>query len=283
MKGIDISDYQRGLDLTTLKSQGIEFAMLKLGYGTTIIDSCFAQFFDTLARERIPVGAYFFSLATSEENAVRDARKALSIAGGRKLPLGLFMDVESREQLQMRDSRLTAVVKAFCDEVKAAGYLAGAYGSDLNLWAKVGPSYLGDDVLVWSAQWSVKPHIACDIWQTSETGHFIGYNGPVDTDESMSERFEALIKGVSPAPAPTPEPTPTDDYIKIKMPVLKYGDVSDAVKIMQVLLEIHGCSCVWNDGNFGPKTAGALSVFKSKKGLSGETCDSAAWAALLEV
>lgn len=285
MKGIDISDYQRLLDLSTIKGHGIEFVMLKLGYGTTVIDTCFPSFYDTLTALGIPVGAYFYSLATNEENAIRDARKAITIAGGRKLPLGVFMDVESREQLQLSDSRLTAVVKAFCDEIKANGYLSGAYGSGLNLWGKVGPSYLGNDVLVWEAAWGrSQPFHPCDIWQTSETGHIDGYNGSVDTDECMSERFAALVKG-QPQPEPTPAPTPTDDYIKIKMPVVKYGDKGNAVKLMQTLLIMKGCSCGWTgaDGDFGPKTEGALVMFKSKNGLTGETCDPQTWAALLEV
>ena len=275
MKGIDISSWQRGLS-----SLPVDFAILKISEGRTWRDPCFDEFYNLANREGVPVGAYVFSYATTEETAREEANNALSLLRGRELPLGIYIDVESAEMLALSDSKLTAVVKAFCDTIRNAGYIAGAYGSSGQLWAKVGPSYVGD-IFVWAASWGAKPRISCDLWQYSSGETIAGYNGPVDGDEAISERFIAMVKGS--APAPKPEPTPTDDYIKIKMPVLKYGDVSDAVKIMQVLLEIHGCSCVWNDGNFGPKTAGALSVFKSKKGLSGETCDSAAWAALLEV
>lgn len=275
MKGIDISSWQRGLS-----SLPVDFAIIKISEGRTWRDPCFDEFYNLANREGVPVGAYVFSYATTEETAREEANNALSLLRGRELPLGIYIDVESAEMLALSDSKLTAVVKAFCDTIRNAGYIAGAYGSSGQLWAKVGPSYVGD-IIVWAASWGAKPRISCDLWQYSSGETIAGYNGPVDGDEAISERFIAMVKGS--APAPKPEPTPTDDYIKIKMPVLKYGDVSDAVKIMQVLLEIHGCSCVWNDGNFGPKTAGALSVFKSKKGLSGETCDSAAWAALLEV
>lgn len=273
MKGIDISSWQRGLS-----SLPVDFAIIKISEGRTWVDPCFDDFYALAQREGVPVGAYVFSYATTEETAREEAKKALSLLRGRELPLGIYIDVESAEMLALSDSKLTAVVKAFCDTIRNAGYIAGAYGSSGQLWAKVGPSYVGD-IIVWAASWGAKPRISCDLWQYSSNETIAGYNGPVDGDEALSERFIAMVKGSAPAPAPAP----TDDYIKIKMPVLKYGDVSDAVKIMQVLLEIHGCSCVWNDGNFGPKTAGALSVFKSKKGLSGETCDSAAWAALLEV
>lgn len=277
MKGIDISSWQRGLS-----SLPVDFAIIKISEGRTWRDPCFDEFYNLANREGVPVGAYVFSYATTEETAREEANNALSLLRGRELPLGIYIDVESAEMLALSDSKLTAVVKAFCDTIRNAGYIAGAYGSSGQLWAKVGPSYVGD-IIVWAASWGAKPRISCDLWQYSSSETIAGYNGPVDGDEAISERFIAMVKGSAPAPKPEPTPTPSKDY-----PVLQYGDgewngKSKYVKFMQYLLEFHDCSCVWKDGEFGPKTAGALSVFKSKKGLSGETCDSAAWAALLEV
>ena len=275
MKGIDISSWQKGL-----VSLPVDFAIFKISEGRTWSDPCFEEFYELAKREGVPVGAYVFSYATTEEIARQEANKALSLLNGRYLPLGLYIDVESAEMLALSDSKLTAVVKAFCDTVRDAGYVAGAYGSSGQLWAKVGPSYVGD-IIVWAASWGAKPSISCDLWQYTDNERISGYNGPVDGDEALSERFIAMVKGSAPAPAPAP----TDDYIKIKMPVVKYGDKGNAVKLMQTLLIMKGCSCGWTgaDGDFGPKTEGALVMFKSKNGLTGETCDPQTWAALLEV
>ena len=275
MKGIDISSWQKGL-----VSLPVDFAIFKISEGRSWSDPCFDDFYELAKREGVPVGAYVFSYATTEEIARQEANKALSLLKGRDLPLGLYIDVESAEMLALSDSKLTAVVKAFCDTVRDAGYIAGAYGSSGQLWAKVGPSYVGD-IIVWAASWGAKPSISCDLWQYTDNERISGYNGPVDGDEALSERFIAMVKGFAPAPAPAP----TDDYIKIKMPVVKYGDKGNAVKLMQTLLIMKGCSCGWTgaDGDFGPKTEGALVMFKSKNGLAGETCDPQTWAALLEV
>lgn len=276
LRGIDISSWQAGISASALNS--VDFAILKIADGRTK-DWCFDTFY---SQAKIPVGAFVYSYATTEERAREEATKAIEFAQGRKLPLGIYIDIEEQSQLALRDSVLTSVVKAFCDTIRAAGYKPGAYGSGLNLWAKVGPTYLGPDVLVWEAAYGRSdPFHDCDIWQTSETGHITGYNGEVDTDVCMSERFIAMVKGSAPAPAPAPK----DDYIKIKMPVVKYGDKGNAVKLMQTLLIMKGCSCGWTgaDGDFGPKTEGALVMFKSKNGLAGETCDPQTWAALLEV
>lgn len=301
MKGIDISSYQAGLDVSSLKAKGIDFVILKIGEGRTITDKCFDGFYNAAKSAGLPVGAYFYSYATTTATAVLDAQRALSLANGRPLPLGLFIDVEDPSQMQLSDSALTDVVKAFCDTVRAGGYRPGAYGSDANLWAKVGAKFLGDDVLVWSAAWrSTPPHIQCDIWQTSNKGRIAGFRGDVDTDESMSERFDQLIctgvpvnnesstKPVEPQPKATCSAT-------VELPILKYGDVDkskggkiegDYVELMQRRLIKKGYNCGWMgaDGFYGQQTKIALYEFQKDRGLETDcVAGSATWQPLLSI
>ena len=289
IKGLDISDYQRGLAIASLRSQGVKFLILKVGEGRTLTDSCFDAFYNEAARSGLPVGAYFLSYAMDEETAIRDANRALSLLRGRPVPLGVFIDVEYTEQLKLRDSVLTAVVKAFCDTIRAGGYRPGAYGSGLTLWGKVGPSYLGDDVLVWEAAWDRSaPYHACDVWQTSEKGRISGYNGDVDTDLCMSERFYALITGKEeekPEPTPAPDPAPAPEqpaedekatFSLLDVPVLRKGDTGDAVKAMQGELLALGYSCGGKrflcghetaDGIFGNVTEESVRSFQRSRNL----------------
>lgn len=274
MKGIDVSYCQKGMDLSRVKEENdIDFVIIRLGYGTTIVDD-YIPFYDAAAAAGIPVGAYFYSLAVTEEEAIRDAKRALLIARGRQFPLGIYMDVESGSQLALRDSVLTSVVKAFCDTIRSGGYRPGVYGSALNLWAKVGPSYLGDDVLVWTAWWNkTNPPKPCDIWQTSESGWI--QNIKVDTDVSFSERFEALVKGVAPEPKPQPEPEPdpvTERVFTVEnIPVLQHGDTGVTVKALQGELIAYGYPCGgkkdWRgaetpDGIFGNVTQESVRSFQ---------------------
>ena len=289
ISGIDISDYQLGLSIASLRSQGVKFLILKVGEGRTLADACFDTFYDEAARNGLPVGAYFYSYATDEETAIRDANRALSLLRGRSVPLGVFIDVEDPAQLKLRDSVLTAVVKAFCDTIRAGGYRPGAYGSDGNLWAKVGPSYLGDDVFVWNARWTkTAPDKKCDVWQNSDKGRINGYNGNVDTDLCMSERFYALITGKEeekpepthePDPAPAPEQTAEDEkatFALLDVPVLRKGDAGDAVKAMQGELLALGYSCGGKrflcghetaDGIFGNVTEESVRSFQRSRNL----------------
>lgn len=280
MRGFDLSAYQDGLRVADLCA---DFLILKIGEGRTLVDKCFDGFFRDATAAGIPVGAYFYSYATTPDRAAEDARRALTLAAGLPLPLGIYMDVEEAEQMKLRDSELTAVVKSFCDTIRAGGYRPGAYGSLGNLWAKVGPSYLGDDVIVWVASWGMKPKISCDLWQYADHASIEGYNGPVDGDEALSERFIAMVNSEAqpdPTPAePDPEPdAPAVDTFTISgVPVLMHGDTGAAVKALQGELIACGYSCggkrKWTgaeepDGIFGNVTEESVRSYQRAHNLA---------------
>lgn len=279
LRGIDISSWQAGLPASALNS--VDFAILKISEGTSWVDPQFDNFY---LMAKIPLGAYVYSHATTEDEARAEARKAIQLARGRALPLGIYMDVEEQKQLALRDSELTAVVKAFCDEIKAGGYRAGAYGSNGNLWAKVGVDYLGKDVLMWTAQWGGRPAKG-DIWQFTASDHLDGYGERVDGNKVLSEKFARLVVDnpeSEPKPAPEPSPEPSDDTVTVKLPTLKYGDKGLHVKIMQTALIGKGFSCGWMgaDGDFGENTKIALHKFTGSKEV---ICTADVWQRLLEV
>lgn len=280
LHGIDISSWQAGMSAFSLNS--VDFAILKISEGSSWVDPQFARFY---GEATIPLGAYVYSHATTEAEAVAEAKKALKLCAGKKLPLGIYMDVEESKQMALSDSGLTAVVKAFCDTIKAGGYIAGAYGSRLGLWAKVGLSYLGDGVIAWVAQWGSRPDIG-DIWQFSSSDHVDGYSGNVDGNKVLSERFGKLVAEIQPdpTPAPQPEPQPSGDDT-ITLPVLKQGDRGLMVKIMQTALIGHGYSCGWMgaDGDFGDQTKIGLHKFLKANGIDDPNvvCTQKVWKLLL--
>lgn len=281
LHGIDISSWQAGISESALNS--VDFAILKISEGTTWVDPQFDNFY---RMAKIPLGAYVYSHATTEDEARAEAKKAIQLARGRALPLGIYMDVEEQKQLALRDSELTAVVKAFCDEIKAGGYRAGAYGSNGNLWAKVGVDYLGKDVLMWTAQWGGRPAKG-DIWQFTASDHVDGYGERVDGNKVLSERFARLVvDNPETDPSPDPSPDPSAGMVTVKLPTLKYGDKGLHVKIMQTALIGKGFSCGWMgaDGWFGDQSKIALHEWQKKNGIEDKEvrCDAASWKKLLE-
>lgn len=207
MKGIDISNYQAGLDLTNARSGGIEFAICKISEGRTYTDRLFDTFYRQATACGLPIGAYVYSHATTPDAAVAEARFALELLAGRPMALGIFMDVETDGQMQIPPQQLTETVRAFCTTVEAAGYLSGVYGSEYNTWARIRPGDFPSS-LIWVAHYGKAPVFKCDLWQRTDSGQFPGYGGPVDTDEVMSERMREIIKGEGAKPEPTPAPEP---------------------------------------------------------------------------
>lgn len=244
MKGVDVSSYQAGLDLTKAGSAGIEFAICKLSEGRTLRDRQFDTFYRQAQSCGLPLGAYVYSHATAPEAAIAEANAALLLLGGRELPLGIFMDVETNGQMEIPPVQLKQTLMAFCRTVEEAGYVSGLYGSEYNLWARVAPADFPDS-LIWVAHYGKRPAFACDLWQRSDAGSFPGYAACVDADEVLSERMEALVRGgQAPDPQPSPSPQP--------------AEVPASVILLQLAMERDG---YWTGKIDGIKTPAFLQAF----------------------
>ena len=223
MNGIDISHYQDGLDLTRLKDNGFSFAILKLSEGRGLADSAFDRFYSL--SEGMPIGAYVYSHATNASVATEEAIFALSLLKGRKLPLGIFMDVETTEQLRLPKEQLKETVMAFIRTVTNAGYKAGIYGSEYGVWSRLSTEDF-KDCFVWVAHYGKTPVIYCDLWQRTDKGSFPSWYGMVDVNEAMTDRFKSLVEGEN-VKDPITATFPPDPSIIILQLVMQYNGYWD--------------------------------------------------------
>ena len=67
LKGIDVSAWQAEVDWEAVKNDGIEFAMIRLGYNTNNLDKYYQRNMKEAEKVQIPVGVYYYSKATNEE------------------------------------------------------------------------------------------------------------------------------------------------------------------------------------------------------------------------
>lgn len=132
MRGIDISHWQKGLDLTRLKDCGYDFVILKAGghEGNVFYhDECFKDFVTQALRTGLHVGAYFYSTACSIKEAKEEADYFNSILKDyyQCFDMPLFMDFEDKEALSQ--SNCLEIVETFCHTLAEHGYFAGVYAS----------------------------------------------------------------------------------------------------------------------------------------------------------
>lgn len=197
VRGIDVSSHQGEIDWQKVKKAGIEFAIIRTGYGDTLtnrnqIDNRFHANMRGAIAAGLRVGAYHFSYAGTESAARQEARGALELVRGYSLIYPIFFDYEyDSDRLAGKLSReqLTSVALAFLNEIKAGGYQAGVYANLDFLRNRYDREKIADYDL-WLADYNSTPHYPCAIQQTSSDGSVNGINGAVDTDVAYKEYRE---------------------------------------------------------------------------------------------
>ncbi len=196
-KGIDVSKWNGNINWDKVKSAGINFAIVREGYGKrdpSQVDKKFKDNINGAKSVGIHTSVYHYSYADSVEDAINEARFCLENIEGMKLEYPVIIDVEDKEQLKLNNRQRTDIVKAFCSEIEKHGYYAMFY-CNLN-WLN---NYLYKDELLpkydlWLAQWGGDaPSVSCGIWQYSSTGKIDGIDGNVDLNISYKD-YCSIVK-----------------------------------------------------------------------------------------
>lgn len=218
------------MDLSTIKNSGYEFVILRSSCGVSTRDKAFEAQYEQASDAGIPVGVFVDSYATTPDRARQEAQFAVQVLAGRKCPLGIYIDIEKSEQISLGDSALRAVVSSFADVVRSAGYIPGAYGSELVLWGAINEDLLPGDIIRWVAKYSsVEPRLSCDLWQRTDKAVVYGYNRGVDEDVVMSDRMKKIIEGT---------------YKKDEEKESKTYPVNPSIATMQFVMQANG---YWGD------------------------------------
>lgn len=196
IKGIDISTFQKQVDYSKLKQQGIEFAIIRCGYGkdSSQKDAMFETHYKGLKEAGIKVGAYLYSYCSNVENAVLEARNCLEFIKGKQFELPIFYDLEDKIIKVLGRVAITQIAINFCEEIEKAGYKAGIYA---NLdWFK---NYIDipkvSQYKIWLAQWDVEKPTAnfnYNYWQYTSHGYIDGISGSVDMNYCYDEISESV-------------------------------------------------------------------------------------------
>ena len=217
-KGIDVSIHNGIIDWNKVKESGIDFAIIRAGFGRFADqkDENFERNYDEAKAAGIPIGAYWYSYATTVEEAIEEAEVFVSLLSGKQFEYPLFFDQEEQSAFETGKENCSKMIRAFCDVLEANGYWAGLYTSRSYL-----ETYIEDDIktryALWIAEWGSRLNYngPAAIWQYSEKGYVDGISGNVDLDICYRD-FPTVIKekgfnGFGKTSVPVPADDKNDD------------------------------------------------------------------------
>ena len=198
-RGVDVSFYQGEIDWEAVAADGIDFAIIRVGYrgyseGELFIDEYFEENITGALRNGIAVGVYFFSQALSVEEAIEEARMTIDAIRPYDVTGPVVFDWEritydnGRTELLSADT-VTDCARAFCEEVESWGYQPMCYTSPNSANSDIYLDRLTDYPL-WLAHYtedmapSGYPY-HYDMWQYTSSGSVDGIEGGVDLNVLM--------------------------------------------------------------------------------------------------
>lgn len=204
LKGIDVSHWQGSINWNAVKNDGIEFAFIRLGRSTRVLDDRYEENIRQANAVGIPVGVYYYSKAQSTTEAILDAQFVIKNITGYKISYPVVIDIEDSSQEHLSKSQLGAIIKAFCDEIRAAGYTPMLYANENWCRTRIDMSQL-NNVEKWIARYNYlcSPDLPRDIWQCSSKGKIAGISGNVDIDFGYTDYTKIITPRTTPLPSYT--------------------------------------------------------------------------------
>lgn len=163
--GIDLSSYQKGINLSQAKNEGVQFVILRAGYtgyGNGVSkakDNNFETFYSQCKSLGIPVGAYWFSCANTYQKGVDEANWMYeNCLKGKQFEYPIYLDVEEdaggRHYLSgAGKAAITAGIKGFCETMESKGYYTGVYASS-SWFSTLIDASIPNRFDCWVANWS---------------------------------------------------------------------------------------------------------------------------------
>lgn len=186
---IDVSEHNGSINWAAVKKAGINYAIIRDGYGTSHVDNYFKRNMEGAIAQGIHIGIYHFSYALSAAGAKAEAEYVLRQVKPYKdkIVLPVFFDFEydtvdyaKKQGVTLGKEAFNAHTVAFCDTIQAAGYRAGVYYNLDYLRRYVDIDRIGKYVQ-WYAQYSSTASATTwDLWQYSSSYTIAGCSSKFD-------------------------------------------------------------------------------------------------------
>ena len=199
--GIDVARYQGTIDWNRIATSSVDFAMIRLGYRSSdegkIVEDVNARYnLQEAQKNNIMLGAYFFSTAVNEKEAVEEANWAADILDQYSITYPVAYDCEGYKEATSRQYGLTKtertkIALAFLKQIEKRGYEGMFYSSknEMEDGAQWEMEQIEKKYKVWVAQYPNLPYPTTekstysgkhDMWQYTTNGVVPGITQNVD-------------------------------------------------------------------------------------------------------
>ncbi len=193
--GIDLSSWDDVVYWDVLKTE-VKFVILRAGYGTGTTDTVYEDYYAKCKQYNIPVGAYWYSYATTVDGAEEEARAFLQRLKGKKFEYPVYYDIEEEKIYNTGKNNISNMLERFCTILEENGYYCGIYGNKYSLTNFYTKSVL-NRYDIWLAHYTKNgaptDYVGHRIWQYTDSGTLKGKPGDCDLNWSY-ENYPALIK-----------------------------------------------------------------------------------------
>ena len=149
----DISTWQGGIDYNLVRERA-NYCILRGGFSETK-DNQIENHYNNL--QGLHLGVYWYSYATTCEEAKAEARKCLEVIKDKKFDLPIFFDIEDSSMAGIDRETLNNIVRSFGYTIQEAGYYFAVY-SNLNWYKNIlSGSELNNEFEWWIALWGDEP------------------------------------------------------------------------------------------------------------------------------
>lgn len=195
--GIDISTWQRNMDLSQAKREGVEFAIIRGMYGNGK-DVHFESLYSKAKAQGFGVGAYQWGRACNIAQAREEAQLFVdNCLKGKQFEYPIYYDVEDNILIRLSVQELTDLISAWCEVIERNGYYAGIYMNQSCFNSEVNGAELASKYTQWRACWTTKENKPiAQMWQFGGETNLVRTNivaGQVCDQDYAYEDFPAIM------------------------------------------------------------------------------------------
>lgn len=211
---IDVSKWQGNINWEKVANGDIKAAILRIGLRgtktkTILPDERFEEYYNGAKKAGLAVGCYFYSAATTVEEAREEADYVLDRIESLSLQFDMpvYYDVEAGVIEKTGKANIQAITTAFLDRMDEAGIYTGVYAS--TSWAT--DYYYADNIIgdhpLWIADWREECGYPGEygMWQFTEKGSVSGIEERYTDLNICYVDYPSLIADITAGKLPKPD------------------------------------------------------------------------------